>query len=111
MHDPPPSPRALVLVVLVDDVREFDADRGPSSAVVEKFTAVRCARADRRRDYANLVSKLQPRGCNCVPVVRELPPVVRFDSDDVRELSPEVKLLSDDRGNLGSRRWEHAADV
>ena len=83
MHDPPPSPRALVLVVLVDDVCDLDADRGPSSAVVEKFTAVRCARADRRRDYASLMSKLPPRGCNFVPVVRELAAVVRFDADDV----------------------------
>jgi hypothetical protein len=83
MHDPPPSPRALVLVVLADDVCDLDADRGPSSAVVEKFTAVRCARADGRRDYANRVSKLPPRGCSFVPVVRELAAVVRFDADDV----------------------------
>jgi hypothetical protein len=66
-----------------DDVCDLDADRGPSSAVVEKFTAVRCARADDRPDYANLVSKLPPRGCAFVPVVRELAAVVRFDADDV----------------------------
>ena len=66
-----------------DDVRELDADRGPSSAVVEKLTAVRCARADGRRDSADLVSKLPPRGCAFVPVVGELAAVVRFDADDV----------------------------
>jgi hypothetical protein len=92
-------------------VRELDADRGASSAVVEKSTAVRCARADGRRDYANLVSKLEPRGCNCVPVVRQLAAVVSFDADDVRELPPDVKPLADDRGKLGLRLWEHAADV
>jgi hypothetical protein len=58
-------------------------DRGTSSAVVEKLTAIRCARADDRPDYANLVSKLPPRGCAFVPVVRELAAVVRFDADDV----------------------------
>jgi hypothetical protein len=67
----------------VSDVCDLDADRGPSSAVVERFTAVRCARADSRRDYANRVSKLQPRGCSFVPVVGELAAVVRFDADDV----------------------------
>jgi len=67
----------------VSDVCDLDADRGLSSAVVEKFTAVPCARADGRRNYANLVSTLQPRGCNCVPVVGELAAVVRFDADDV----------------------------
>jgi hypothetical protein len=92
-------------------VRELDADRGASSAVVEKSTAVRCARGDGRRDYANLVSKLERRGCNFVPVVRQLAAVVRFDADDVRELPPDVKLLADDRGKLGFRLWEHAADV
>ena len=64
-------------------MRELDADRGTSSAVVEKLTAVRCARADGRRGYADLVSKLPPRGCNFVPVVGELAAVVRFDADDV----------------------------
>jgi hypothetical protein len=92
-------------------VRELDADRGPSSAVVERLTDVRCARADGRRDYANVVSELQPRSCNFVPVVRQLAAVVRFDADDVRELPPDVKLLADDRGKLEFRLWEHAADV
>src|SRR5580692_8929281 len=32
----------------VSDVCDLDADRGPSSAVVESFTAARCARADGR---------------------------------------------------------------
>jgi hypothetical protein len=95
---PRPRPR------LADDVHELDADRGSSSAVVEKFTAARCARADGRRDYANRVSKLQPRGCNFVPVVGEL-------ADDVRELPPDVMLLADDRGKHEFRLWEHAADV
>ena len=92
-------------------MRELDAVRGPSSAVVEKLTAVRCARADGRQDYANVVSKLPPRGCAFVPVVGELAAVVRFDADDVRELPPDVKLLADDRGKHEFRLWEHADDV
>ena len=91
--------------------RELDADRGPSSALVEKLTAARCARADGRRDSANVVSKLPPRGGAFVPVVGELAAVVRFDADDVRELPPDVKLLADDRGKHEFRLWEHADDV
>src|ERR1700733_6657608 len=89
---------------LADDVHELDADRGSASAVVEKLTAPPRAPPDRRRDYANRVRKLQPRGCNFLPVVGEL-------ADDVRELPPDVKLLADDRGKHEFRLWEHAADV
>jgi hypothetical protein len=107
MHDPPPSPRALVLVVLVvlaDDVRELDADRGPSSAVVERFPATRCARADGRGDYASFVSKVPPLACDVAPVVRERAAVVRFDAADGRELAADEKLVADDRGELAFRR-------
>jgi hypothetical protein len=103
-------PEDTYLVVLADDVCDLDADRGRSSAVVESFAAVGGARADACRDDANLVSKLEPRGCNFVPVVRELAAVVGFDADDVRELPPDVKLLANDRREHGHRLWEHAAD-
>ncbi len=109
---------------LADDVRELDADRGSSSAVVEGFTADRCARADDGGDYAGVVSELPPSGCDWVPVVRDFAPVVRFNADDGRELAddgwefadyvtelpPDVKLFADDGGRRLPRRWEHAAD-
>jgi hypothetical protein len=87
-----------------DDVRELDADRGPSSAVVERFTVTRWPRADVRGDCASFVRKVPPRGCDVVHVVREHAPVVRFDVDDGRELAADQKLLADDRGELASRR-------
>jgi hypothetical protein len=92
-----------VLVVLADDVRELDADRGSSSAVVERFTATRCARADGRGDSAGFVSKVPPRGGEIAPVVREHAAVVRFDADDGRELAADGKLVADDPGELASR--------
>jgi hypothetical protein len=104
MHDPRPSPRAPVLVVLADDVRELDADRGSSSAVVDRFTATRCARADGRGDHAGLVSKVPPLGGDVAPVVREHAAVVRYDADDGRELAADGKVLADDRGELAFRR-------
>jgi hypothetical protein len=104
MHDPPPRPRALAVVVLADDVRELDADRGPSSAVVERFTATRWARADGRGDHAGFVSKVPPLGGDVAPVVREHAAVVRYDADDGRELAADGKVLADDRGELAFRR-------
>ena len=85
-HVPWPHPillEAPQVSLRPDDVCDLDADRGPSVAVVEKLTAARCARADGRRDSANVVSKLPPRGGAFVPVVGELAAVVRFDADDV----------------------------
>jgi hypothetical protein len=72
----------LELGVLADDVRERGADRGESSAVVERFAAVRCARADHGWDFASIVSELPPLGCDFVPVVSDFAAVVRFDADD-----------------------------
>ncbi len=94
---------ADALVVLADDVRELDADRGSSSAVVERFAAVRCARADNRGDYAGVVSKLPPGGCDFAPVVR-------FNADDGREFADNGWELAPDRGELAPDGWELAPD-
>ena len=101
---------------------DLHADRGTSSAVVERLAAVRCARADDRGDHASDVSQLAGLGCDFLPVVGDFAPVVGFDADDVWELAfrrwehrddvcepaADMKFLADDRGKCVPRRWEHA---
>jgi hypothetical protein len=89
-------------------VRELDADRSPSSAVGERFPAVRCALAEDGGDSAGVGSELPPVADDPVPVVGELVAVVRFDADDGCELAADVKFLADDRGKRAPRGWELA---
>jgi outer membrane murein-binding lipoprotein Lpp len=86
-------------------------DRSPSSAVVERFTAVRCAHADVRGEHAAYVGKLPPLGCVLAALVRENAAVGSFDADDVWELAADVRELAADVRELATDVGELAPDV